>query len=350
MAFLHTNKIHKVILIGCGSIGRHHLQKLSQYFDQIIVVDPRAHDLSRELSLIRTKTGSCRITFLENLSLLDVSELPASALVSNWGPDHVESVASLMAKGVRRFAVEKPLADSLEEIQTVEQWVSEGKIDFIMNMPWRRGPLVPALKDFAGKFDLGKPTRVLAQLGAAGFSEIGVHVLDVSEVFFGSTPQRVTSKMFDSSINPRNSSLSYFGGTAVFDFDGMNQLVITLHNAIRTSGSVFFEWEYGYVKLDVASGSLRGKIVQDVQALRQMPPNRTSRASVSHHLLEDVWAESLGYDVIYEFLRGKGSTDIAGTSASKNIIGALEANAQGRTVALSSLATNLEVSKKWNIT
>ena len=348
--FPNKDKIRKVILIGCGSIGRHHLQKLAQSFQQLIVVDPRAHDLSRDQSLLRTETGTCRITFLENLSLLDVAESTASALISNWGPDHVESVAGLMAKGVRRFAVEKPLADSLEEIEAMEQWVREGKIEFIMNMPWRRGPLVPALRNFARKFDLGKPTRVLAQLGAAGFSEIGIHVLDVSEVFFGSTPQKVTSKLFDSSINPRNSSLSYYGGTTVFDFEGMNQLVITLHNAIRTSGSVFFEWEYGYAKLDVGSGSLRGKLVQDVQALRQVPPNRTARASVSQHLLDDVWAESPGDELIYEFLGGGGLTDTAGTSASKNIIAALEANAQGRTVGLLNLATELEVSTKWKIT
>lgn len=331
-------------------MGKRHLEKLILNFTSVLVVDPRAQELAEEFRLFKNDHFDDQVSFVEDMSQISISDRKTSALISNWAPDHVDTVFSLMGKGVRRFAVEKPLADSLGDIERLELLVKENKIDFVMNMPWRRSSLFPRLQEYARLSELGRPKRVIAQLGAAGFSEIGIHVLDFSGLFLDSEPQKVTSTLFDSKINPRNSNLSYFGGTAVYDYDDMNQLVISLHNQIRTAGKVFFEWEYGYAELDLSSGLVTGRKVEDLQDLRLKPANRTAEASISALITEDIWAESDEDPFIYEFLRGSQNTDFAGIAASKNLIAALEANAQGRILTLSRLSEECEVSTRWKIT
>ncbi len=147
----------RALIAGCGSIGRRHLRNLKQLRDvEIIAFRQRGRDaeeLEREFGV--------HATFDLDEAL---AEGPDFALITNPTSSHL-SVALEAAKHGCHLFVEKPLSDSLDDVNELANTVSaKGLTAFVAyNMRFH-----PALRQIKGTIESGSIGRVLsirAQVG-----------------------------------------------------------------------------------------------------------------------------------------------------------------------------------------
>ena len=121
----------KFIVVGLGSIGKTHLRILNSFGVDVIVVD---NNIEVKNFLNSSKEyGSFNF-------YLDLNHLPNSldvkfAVISNWGPDHVKSISTLLQLGVKKFIVEKPVASTLNSLYELRSMVERRDLEIVTNMP-----------------------------------------------------------------------------------------------------------------------------------------------------------------------------------------------------------------------
>ena len=107
----------KVLLVGAGSIGRYHLKYLSVIFKEIYILDTDLEIAEKINSDLKIRI----VKIFHSFSEIDDLEIFELAVISNLGPDHYVTFINLVEKGVKNFLLEKPLADSLLEIDLIRK-------------------------------------------------------------------------------------------------------------------------------------------------------------------------------------------------------------------------------------
>lgn len=216
------------VLLGYGSIGRHHAQILSKRCAPLIVVDPS--DGAR---------GSARMDYPEALvaqslgalGAEDVDFAAALAVIATWGPAHAELFRMLVERGVRRVLCEKPLCTSLAEGREMVELARSTLTTLGTHLHFRYSEIVPGFRILEEDLGLGRPELVLVHGGARCLVTNGIHYVDLVSDLFSQMPTAVTSTARSDSINPRSSELGYYQGTSTWDFGDGRELVISFSNA-----------------------------------------------------------------------------------------------------------------------
>ena len=215
------------LLLGYGSIGRHHARLLSGMVSKLVIVD--ISDSARA----RAGQDHPGARVVDSLAALDGSGLQwASALgvIATLGPSHAELFHALADRGVRRFLCEKPLANSVAGARAMVQRAETENLAIGVHHYIRWARLTSALQRFAAEYRLGNPLRMIVEGGAACLVTNGIHWIDFAMELFGSQPRRVTSTAHAEPINPRSRELQFYEGTAVWSFDGNREAVVTFNN------------------------------------------------------------------------------------------------------------------------
>jgi predicted dehydrogenase len=223
------------LLVGLGSIGRKHLLTLNHYYphSKIFVVDP-AYLPGEQI--------------FESITFSVCAEIPASisingvAIVANWGPDHFKSFLALVEAGFTRILMEKPLADSLDELKIIKEICLQKNIILSVNHSWHFESLASRILSISDSLGLGDPVMLTANGGARCISTAGSHVIHLANQLFASSPQTISGLGRSDFINPRNASLSFYEGVFSFSYPGNKMLSITYSNSSSVAGDVLIYW------------------------------------------------------------------------------------------------------------
>jgi predicted dehydrogenase len=233
------------LLIGLGSIGRKHLSALNHYYpySEIFVVDP-AYPPGRQ-----TYNS---VTFMVSKEIPASSSVNDVAIVANWGPDHFKSFLSLVEAGFKRILVEKPLADSLYELEKIREICFQENIILSVNHSWHFESLASRILSISDSLGLGAPVMLIANGGARCISTAGSHIIHLANQLFASSPLTISGLGRSDFINPRNASLSFYEGVFSFSYPGNQMLSITYSNSSSVAGDVLIYWKdaIGYLKDD----------------------------------------------------------------------------------------------------
>lgn len=168
----------KTLLMGCGSIGQKHLQRMSEVSD-VFVVDPRVDQIaSRHAPL-------SNVSIFSNIDELAKDEFPRLdyAVVATLGPDHFDHTVQLADLGVRKIIVEKPLANSHKYLKMLLSDSFEANI--WVNYTLRFQGIPGRLMELAHEFDLGEPLSLTVTGGAKCLATNGLHYIDLACSLFG---------------------------------------------------------------------------------------------------------------------------------------------------------------------
>lgn len=235
---------NRAVIVGCGSIGSSHAKSLSKISQEVHIVDPKfvnTNILDFEFSAT---------SIVSNLSELKFSpEIMDIVVISNWGPDHWETINHAANLGFTRFVLEKPMTSSMTDLLSLKTLVIEKKLDVVVNQGWASEKLGLRIVRIGEEMGLGAPVAIWVNGGARCISTAGSHVIHLASTIFGGQPDSVFGFGESDPINPRDSKLSYFDGTYSVKFRDNCSLGINYTNRSSISGNIEIYWKEARAQL-----------------------------------------------------------------------------------------------------
>ena len=173
--------------------------------------------------------------------------------------------------------------------------------------------------------------------GASCLVTNGVHWVDVAIQLFEAAPERVVSTAGGEAINPRDATLRFYGGTAIWSFAEGREAIISFSNRSSVAPSARIFYRDAVVELD---GALEARVLRrDPEAVQRFPAvTRTGPASELR--FQGTIPGVRGYlDGMRRAFEDVAGGDVlcpgeAGAAAVTACIGALVASRDGRSVTL----------------
>jgi predicted dehydrogenase len=226
----------KSLLIGFGSIGRRHLRELSSRSQEVVV-----YDLRNNFPEIIEEVGNAHFYFdWETLS--ESHKRFDFAVVSTWGPNHLQQLRNVQDLGVKSVLIEKPLAASLRDIEEIANIAKSRGIRLFENFHFRYSYFKTAIQELEEQFNLGKLIQFNISGGAKCVATTGIHYLDLCEWILEKRPVSVMSDLSYSYINPRSSNLRIYGGLAKWDYPSGASLTMNFTNESYADATVEIVW------------------------------------------------------------------------------------------------------------
>lgn len=238
--------VETAIIIGLGSIGKAHLERVLGLAESVFVVDPSIEvraflENHQQVEMIR---------YLPSLKEFPAGKLLDLAIISNWGPDHFTTFNKLTALGVRKFLIEKPLVTKVSDFLSIRESFEDPELFVGVNMPWLEDNLKKRIFGLSEKYSLGSITNISISGGAKCLSTIGIHYIGLACLLFECDPIKVTSLIEAQKINPRSPNLDYLGGTASWNFGNEKYLQICFSNSSHTQATAIINFEFGRIQID----------------------------------------------------------------------------------------------------
>ena len=131
----------KALIVGYGSIGKRHIQNLSNYSDiEIIVCTKRKQD-------IFLKKNKCKV--IKSLKK-SISENPDFAIISNVTSLHIETAIELANAGIH-FLIEKPLSHNQNGVKKLLNVIKTKKLITLIGCHLRFHPCIIKIKEIITK-------------------------------------------------------------------------------------------------------------------------------------------------------------------------------------------------------
>jgi predicted dehydrogenase len=227
---------NSALVLGYGSIGKRHVQYLNLICDLIDIVDlnDKTHDdlKNQHLNFHRSLNS-----FSSKVNLNSV------AVISNWGPDHLDSLKECITLGFKNIVLEKPMVSSLNNLFELKSLVYEHKLKVAVNQGWHYQDYAMKINSLAHKYLLGSPKSIWVNGGARCISTAGSHIIHLSSQIFKSKPVEFMGHGKSSFINPRNPNLSYYEGVFSVLYANGERLGINYTNNSSLSGDVQIFWQ-----------------------------------------------------------------------------------------------------------
>jgi len=139
----------KVLIIGCGSIGRRHVLNAKKLGAQVTLCDingDRMHEFAEKENF-----SSCYTDYHEAIEKIK----PDAAIVAGPTNLHLQHAIDLVSRGIHVF-MEKPLAISLKGVSELERLIAKTNVTFMMGHSYRFHEGFLTLKNLLDQKAIGK--------------------------------------------------------------------------------------------------------------------------------------------------------------------------------------------------
>lgn len=228
------------LLVGAGSVGKHHARVMSRRYHQLIVVDPAS--TVEAWMKENLKPGDVYYNNLNSaISAIGNHAENVTAVIANLAPDHCSTFHRLADCGIQKIVCEKPMSDSIALATQMTNRAKSDGIRLTVGFP-RRFTLAASHVNLASHKNLnGSPSAIAVHGGSKCLVTFGAHTVDFAIELFGSEPLRVAAVGNAASINPRGSTLGYWGGAASWEFSNNRYLTMMFTNdsSVQSSATIY---------------------------------------------------------------------------------------------------------------
>lgn len=237
------------LIIGVGSVGRRHASVMAKRYSQIIVVDVSTE--ARKWAINEFGSAAvCADSLDEVAEFIALNCKNITAVIASWGPHHFAAITQLVNLGVRKIFCEKPLATSLQQLQSIKVLCVEHEVAFTVGLHLRYRGIVDFIKQTAVKYLGGLPSTMVVDGGARCLATNGSHWLDLAIAVFQESPRMALASVVGDRINPRSETLEFWQGSAVWDFSADRRLTISYDNQSSVHESVVVYAPQGVIEID----------------------------------------------------------------------------------------------------
>jgi predicted dehydrogenase len=235
------------LLIGFGSIGKVHFQTASDFFSEIIVIDPsqaKFNEFNHLKSQYRVKGF-----FHPSINQIPTQTKIDFCVIANWGPDHFRAFKEVVDLGCKLFLIEKPLTSSLYDLYEIRKLAISLNLKVVANLQTNFSGFSESVIDSSLHFNLGEIQGMQVSGGAKCVATNGIHYLALASQLFEEWPVSVIADLRSDPINPRSKELLFIDGMASWAYPTNRKLSIHFHNGSRLSTSFRVILEKGYVEV-----------------------------------------------------------------------------------------------------
>ena len=266
-------KLQNAILVGYGSIGKYHAKILQGRYKNLAIIE--INETTRAQAALDFPSFVI-LEALEDLKTHGWDWLHSLAVSASWGPSHVDFFYKLARLQVTHILCEKPLSHSFKIGHEMIATAVKKKINLGVHHLRRYSGFVSSLQKMTDRFKMGRPTAIVMHGGACGLVTAGIQHIDLVCEIFGSNPTRVISTAVGHSINPRSPDLMYYGGTAVWSFEGGREGTFVFSNSSSVAATINIYYPEGVVQmlrnLDVQITRRNSKEIQKFPAITRTGP------------------------------------------------------------------------------
>jgi predicted dehydrogenase len=339
------------LVVGCGSVGKRHALALASRSSFIIIVDP-------EESIRNWVEENIKIEFAVYLTLNEVpfqdllSSHDVTAVIATWGPSHSEIFEFLVQNGIKKVVCEKPFTNSIESAARMVSQAEANSVQVVVGITRRYTGFAELISDLLNVYCGGKAEIISVVGGAQCISTIGIHWLDLAFQLFDSKPTSVIARLSDGSINPRNNTLGYWEGSAIWDFPEHKSFTISLTNSSRVSSRIEILGKLGGIEIE-SSGDITISVLELTESEIDQPITRTKQSIIkavldSKNLNNGIDPFVLQLETADGLMLNPYPLDEA-VEVLGALIGAFESSAGGTKVDLPISAGTAAYSRIWNI-
>jgi len=345
--------IEKALVIGCGYHARGNLipaMASAGLFNEILI-----YDLYEE-SFDGLKSGLAendlkKISFYDKWSKFE-QELSAGvlAVVSTPADSHLYYFEKLVNRGVQFIYIEKPLAQSLKDIDAIYSLSENASVKVACGFYNSYIDPVVSFSDYQRQYNLGNLCSVKAYGGNNDLSAFGIHIIDLANVLFDSYPINVFASITGTTVNPRGEKYFYHGGSIFLTYPEIRELTISYHPASFISNRVQLIFKYGLIEFEY--------IDQSTMKIYSIQDKTEGRPFYRHQPAELIDEIKLNFDWLQYFsnifvnmLSGDNYPDLKRNIIStQGLISALVSNDMGKRLELPVDAKNPYYDKQYPIT
>ena len=336
------------LIVGLGSVGKSHAKALDAFCEIIYVIDP--NNQVNEWAKLNLKAQIIYFESLEKLNKGALDSVTTLAIVSNWGPQHYETVKKLISLGVEKIICEKPFTDNLWKAKKLTRLAKKCETKILIGITRRHTDYAKNLKILFQKHCGDRILFISAQGGAQCLVTTGIHYLDLAFQLFEDRPTHVFATISNSEINPRSRELGFFDGVASWGFSENRILNFVFSNESNLRVKLYIYGERGYLEIDPAE-NINVYAIQNNAVSNSLKITSTK----SPYLVSSIPDSQLRHpdpfvNQINLMLSGEESKySLTESQAVLNaLIGALIASKKKKLINLPIKETSLEFYKDWN--
>jgi predicted dehydrogenase len=211
----------KIVIIGAGRMGVRHAQGAIEATDisSITLVDISQQALDAATTSLKDKTSKS-LQFLTAKEWESSNDTADVAIVASTANNRADLFDAFKRKQITDVLIEKPLGQSLPQVELLLQKAKESGLRCFVNLNMRLYPLFQSVKEKLALPQFNGPVTIVFNVGSIGIGANGIHYLDLFFYLFNADKAVIHSAEIDETtiVSGRGPAFLDFGGWAVVKF------------------------------------------------------------------------------------------------------------------------------------
>lgn len=293
----------KVLIIGAGRMGIRHLEGVlnSKKCDKVVLLDinPVALDAVRQKYIDEPRLV-VKLASDFQPEPLDV------CIIASTAKNRKPLVNMAVACGCKYLLVEKPLGQSLSEVEELIEYAKKLPLRMVVNLNMRMYEPVKKLKqDMVTLPQMQGDKTITINTGTLGIGCNGIHLLDKIFFLLDADDARIVNAEIDERLIPsgRGANFCDFGGWAVIKFYRKEKFVGKLFISMAADSSVFGGWEIVTPQARIVIDEIAGRRRTILRKIDSILPIYRYAADYEEQPVENYEAPFLG-DLTTQWIDG----------------------------------------------
>jgi predicted dehydrogenase len=239
----------KVVIIGAGRMGIRHAQGIEAVsaVSEICLVDISEDSLMNATQLFANSANFSKFKFSLATNFSDNTDQYDVAVIASTAGDRLETLSTIISKNVKHVLLEKPLGQSLEEVEKIKNFLDQfPAVKSYVNFAMRLNPsMIELKKDLNNLPQMVGPKTITINMGAIGIGSNGVHYLDMCYFLFNANKAKIVAAEIEDNLiqSGRGPQFNDFGGWGVIHYYKNEEYVGKLILSISSTSTAFGAFE-----------------------------------------------------------------------------------------------------------
>lgn len=169
--------------------------------------------------------------------------------IATFGPTHCPLLIEGLARGQRRFLIEKPLGTSVAEAKYASYEAQRLGARVVVNHGRRYCNVYDRIREFDGSDRMGRLASAVLTMGAGGLASMGTHFFDLYNRIFGQPTSVYATLTTPRGSNPRGTTFVDPGGTVLVHY-GERRVLIDMGDDVGVPPRMEFIYQLGRIVID----------------------------------------------------------------------------------------------------